>query len=247
MYGAQRNTLAVALQSEVFESVARVLRANQFHAEYEATATNALETTGFLTFDAILAGYPLPDMPMQAFLDAVRREESPCRSAGLILLVGQDALEEAQRFVGRGANRVLTVEEFMARLPHILLRLLEVPPRVALRRKLRLEVSLSPSSTHVTCQSENISTTGMLVRTDRSYPIGTQLGFELTLPGDSSPVRGYAVVVRHTMADREPVNGFAVQFASFAGEDKVRFETLLRKLLSAPDPSEAQVQLAPRE
>ena len=247
MYGAQRNTLAVALQSEVFESVARVLRANQFHAEYEATATNALETTGFLTFDAILAGYPLPDMPMQAFLDAVRREESPCRSAGLILLVGQDALEEAQRFVGRGANRVLTVEEFMARLPHILLRLLEVPPRVALRRKLRLEVSLSPSSTHVTCQSENISTTGMLVRTDRSYPIGTQLGFELTLPGDSSPVRGYAVVVRHTRADREPVNGFAVQFASFAGEDKVRFETLLRKLLSAPDPSEAQVQLAPRE
>jgi CheY-like chemotaxis protein len=247
MYGAQRNTLAVALQSEVFESVARVLRANQFHAEFEATATNALETTGLLAFDAILAGYPLPDMPMQAFLDAVRREESPCRSAGLVLLVGQDALEETQRFVGRGANRVLTVEEFMARLPHVLLRLLEVPPRVALRRKLRLEVSLSPSSTHVTCQSENISTTGMLVRTDRSYPIGTQLGFELTLPGDSSPVRGYAVVVRHTMADREPVNGFAVQFASFAGKEKVRFETLLRQLLSAPEPSEAQVQLAPRE
>ena len=230
MYGAQRNTLAVALQSQVFEGVARVLRANQFHAEYEATATTALETTGLLAFDAILAGYPLPDMPMQAFLDAVRREDSPCRSAGLILLVGQDALEETQRFVGRGANRVLTVEEFMARLPHVLLRLLEVPPRVAVRRNLRLKVSLSPSSTHVTCQSENISTTGMLVRTDRSYPIGTQLGFEMALPGDSSPVRGYAVVVRHTMADREPVSGFAVQFASFSGEDKVRFETLLRGL-----------------
>ncbi|OFV80268.1 MAG: hypothetical protein A2Y78_10690 [Acidobacteria bacterium RBG_13_68_16] len=247
MYGAQRNTLAVALQSQVFEGVARVLRANQFHAEYEATATTALETTGLLAFDAILAGYPLPDMPMQAFLDAVRREDSPCRSAGLILLVGQDALEETQRFVGRGANRVLTVEEFMARLPHVLLRLLEVPPRVAVRRNLRLKVSLSPSSTHVTCQSENISTTGMLVRTDRSYPIGTQLGFEMALPGDSSPVRGYAVVVRHTMADREPVSGFAVQFASFSGEDKVRFETLLRRLLSSSDSSEAQVQLAPRE
>jgi len=246
MYGAQRNTLAVALQSHVFEGVARVLRANQFHAEYEATATTALETTGLLAFDAILAGYPLPDMPMQAFLDAVRREDSPCRSAGLILLVGQDALQETQRFVGRGANRVLTVEGFMERLPHVLLRLLEVPPRVALRRNLQLKVSLSPSSTHVTCQSENISTTGMLVRIDRSYPIGTQLGFEMTLPGDSSPVRGYAVVVRHTMADREPVSGFAVQFASFSGEDKVRFETLLRRLLSS-DSSEAQVQLVPRE
>ena len=247
MYGAQRNTLAVALQSEVFESVARVLRANQFHAEHEATATNGLETISLLSFDAILAGYPLPDMPMQAFLDAVRRDESPCRSAGLILLVGRDALEETQRFVGRGANRVLTVDEFLARLPHVILRLLEVPPRVALRRKLQLAVALSPSSNHVTCLSENISTTGMLVRTDRTYPIGTQLGFELALPGDSSPVRGYAVVVRHTTADWEPVEGFAVQFASFVGEDKERFETLLHRLLSAPDPAEAQVHLSPRE
>jgi hypothetical protein len=247
MYGVQRNTLAVALENQVFDGVARVLRANRFHAEYEATATEALETTGFLAFDAILAGYPLPDMPMQAFLDAVRREDSPCHSAGLILLVGQEALDETQRFVGRGANGVLTVEEFMARLPHVLLRLLEVPPRLALRRNLQLKVSLSPSSTNTTCQSENISTTGMLVRADRSYPVGTQLGFELTMPGDSSPVRGHAVVVRHTLADREPVSGFAVQFASFSGQDKLRFETLLRRLLGSSGSSVAQVQLAPRE
>jgi Tfp pilus assembly protein PilZ len=247
MYGAQRNTLAVALHSELFESVARVLRANQFHAEYEATATNGLETISLLSFDAILAGYPLPDMPMQAFLDAVRREDSPCRTAGLVLLVAPEALEETKPFVGRGANRVLTVDEFLGRLPIILLRLLEVPPRVALRRKLQLAVALSPSTNLVTCLSENISTTGMLVQAERSYPIGTQLGFALTLPGDSSPVRGYAVVVRHTMADREPVSGFAVQFASFTGNDKQRFETLLRKLLSVPDQLEAHVQLSPRE
>lgn len=247
MYGAQRNTLAVALQAGVFESVARVLRANQFHAEFEATATSGLETISLLSFDAILAGYPLPDMPMQAFLDAVRRDDSPCRSAGLVLLVAPEALEETQRFVGRGANRVLTVADFLGRLPGILLRLLEVPPRVALRRKLQLAVALSPSTNHVTCLSENISTTGMLVQAERSYPIGTQLGFALTLPGDSSPVRGYAVVVRHTMADREPVSGFAVQFASFTGKDKERFETLLRKLLSVPDQLEAHVQLSPRE
>jgi hypothetical protein len=247
VYGAQRNTLAVALQSEVFESVARVLRANQFHAEYEATATSGLETISLLSFDAILAGYPLPDMPMQVFLDAVRRDDSPCRSAGLVLLAAPHALDETQHFVGRGANSVMTVEEFLGRLPGILLRLLEVPPRVALRRKLQLAVALSPSSNHVTCLSENISTTGMLVQAERTYPIGTQIGFELALPGDSSPVRGFAVVVRHTMADREPVNGFAVQFASFAGNDKERFEALLHKLLATPDPPNPRLHLSPRE
>jgi CheY-like chemotaxis protein len=246
MYGAQRNTLVVALRQEVFDGVARVLRANKFHAEYEPKGTTALETIGLLSFDAILVGHPMPDMPMQTFLDAVRREDSPCRRAGVIVLADDHALTETQQFVGRGANRVLTVDDFLSRLPDVLLRLLEVPPRVALRRKLRLAVELSPARNHVSCQSENISTTGMLIKTDRSYPIGTELGFELILPGDSTPVRGFAVVVRHTMADREPVNGFAVQFCSFVGEDRQRFEALLSRFLKVPDPPDAEVQIAPR-
>jgi len=113
----------------------------------------------------------------------------------------------------------------------VLFRLLEVPPRFAMRATSRLKVQLSWGTTQTICQTENISAHGMLIKTDHTYPIGTQMSFELTMPGDNAPVRGFAVVVRHTMEKRERVTGVAVRFSSFDGDDKKRFETLLAKIV----------------
>lgn len=245
MYGAQRNTLVVSLSRDRFDRLAKILHAAKFHAEYEPTGASALEAIGFLPFDAIVAAFPLPDMPVDLFLDAVRREGATCRKAGFVLVAERDALEEAEHFVGRGANRVLTPDLLADQLTHVLSRLCEVPPRVAVRGRLHLEVGLSPRAGHLVCHSENISTTGMLIRSDRSHPIGTQLNFELSMPGDSTPVRGLAVVVRRTLEEREPVTGFAVQFLSFNEEDKARFHTLLNRLLAVGGSAESEVRVAP--
>jgi len=245
MYGAQRHTLAVGLERDAFGELAKILHAAKFHAEYESTARNALEAIGFLPFDAIVAAFPLPDMQMQDFLDMARKEGSNCRKAGIVLVTAPDSVEEAERFVGRGANRVLTPDMLVERLPHVLSRLCEVPPRVAVRGRLRLEVGLSPRVGHVMCHSENVSTSGMLIKSDRTYPIGTQLSFELTMPGDSTPVRGLAVVVRRTLDERETVAGFAVQFLSFHDDDKTRFHNLLTRLLEVSGAAEAEVRVAP--
>jgi CheY-like chemotaxis protein len=247
MYGAQRNTLVVGFGRESFDNLVKVLRAAKLHAEHEPTATSALEAIGFLPFDAIVAAFPLPDMEMQDFLDAVRREGSNCRKAGVVLIAPQDLFEQAQQFLGRGANRVLTPEDLTDQLPHVLSRLCEVPPRVAVRGKLRLEVGLSPRAGRRTCHSENVSFTGMLIRSDRTYPIGTQLSFELTMPGDSTPIRGLAVVVRRTLEERETVSGFAVQFLSFHDDDKTRFQHLLTRLLGVSGASEPEVRVAQHE
>ncbi len=245
MYGAQRNTLVVSLPRESFDRLAKILHAAKFHAEYEPTATSALEAIGFLPFDAIVAAFPLPDMPVERFLDAVRREGATCRKAGVVLVAGKDAVREAEHFMGRGANRVLSPDVLEEQLTHVLSRLCEVPPRVAVRGRLHLEVGFSPRAGHVICHSENVSTTGMLIKSDRSYPIGTQLNFELTMPGDSTPVRGLAVVVRRTLEERESVSGFAVQFLSFNDEDKVRFHALLNRLLETSGSAENEVRIAP--
>ncbi len=246
MYGAQRNTLVVSLPRDAFDQLAKILHAARLHAEYEPTAESALEAIGFLPFDAIVVAFPLPDMPMDRFLDAVRREGATCRKAGVVLVAERDAVETAEYFLGRGANRVLTPDVLADELAHVLSRLCEVPPRVAVRGRLHLEVGFSPRAGHVICHSENISTTGMLIRSDRSYPIGTQLNFELTMPGDSTPIRGLAVVVRRTLEEREPVSGFAVQFLSFNDEDKARFHALLNRLLAVGGSAENEVRIAPQ-
>jgi CheY-like chemotaxis protein len=231
MEAVQRSTLVVGVDEPTFEKIARVLRNAKFFADFAETGAAALESTSFLPFDAIVVGYPLADMQTQDFLDAVRKKDSPCRQAAVVLLALRGMLPEAEGFVGRGANRAVAIEEFAEQLPHALYRLLEVPPRFAMRATSRLKVQLSWGTTQRICQTENVSAHGMLVKTEQTYPIGTQMAFELSMPGDSNPVRGYAVVVRHTQETRERISGVGVRFSSFESADKKRFEALLAKLV----------------
>ena len=73
------------------------------------------------------------------------------------------------------------------------------------------------------CQTENVSKSGMLVRTRAPLPIGTEVAIqflfrgddELTqrdLPGGYAFVEGMAVVVRHTHPAKEEATGMGLQF-----------------------------------
>ena len=157
MQGAQRSTLVVGVDQQTFEKVSKALGAVKFFADYAETGAAALESTSFLPFDAIVTGYPLPDMQMQTFLDAVRTKDSPCRQASLVILALRGMLPEVEAFIGKGANRVLAIEDFQDELPQALFRLLEVPPRFAVRAISRLKVQLSWGTSQTICQTENIS------------------------------------------------------------------------------------------
>lgn len=81
----------------------------------------------------------------------------------------------------------------------------------------------------ILCQTENFSGTGMLIKTERRYDVGTRLGFEFSL-GDDRPIHGVAEVVRHTLIGRDQVGGIGVRFLSFAGDSQRRFEAFLQRL-----------------
>ncbi len=230
MTSVQRSALVVGVGEETFGRISQVLGAVKFFADFAETGAAALESISFLPFDGIVVGYPLEDMATQTFLDSIRRKDSPCRQAGVILLSFKGLLPEAETFVGKGANRALALETFPDELPHALLRLLEVPPRFAMRAISRLKVQLSWGTSQTICQTENVSAHGLLIKTDHPYPVGTQMAFELAVPGESAPIRGFAVVVRQTLEKRERVSGLGVRFSSFQGNDKQRFETALAKL-----------------
>ncbi|HVN75691.1 MAG TPA: response regulator [Thermoanaerobaculaceae bacterium] len=230
MQAVQRSALVVGVDEQVFEKISKVLSAVKFFADYAENGATALESTSFLPFDAIITGYPLPDMQMQTFLDAIRKKDSPCRQAAVVILALRGMLAEVEAYIGKGANRALALEEFPEELPHALFRLLEVPPRFAMRAISRLKVQLSWGTAQTICQTENISAHGMLIKTDHPYPIGTQMAFELSVPGDNNPIRGYAVVVRQTQEKRERVSGLGVRFSSFQGDDKKRFDAALARL-----------------
>jgi hypothetical protein len=178
-------------------------------------------------YDLVTVKYPVPGEPaLGRFLSVVRHRDSASRGCGIMMIATPDAIKRAMSFVGRGVNRVISGDDVTRALPEAR-RLLAVAPRVPLRAPTRVVVHTQSAPRRAFCQTENVSTSGMLLRGFGHYPQGTRLEFELSLPGVSDPICGAAEVRRVTNAAIERVEGFGARFTEFTGTDRGRLEQYL--------------------
>jgi CheY-like chemotaxis protein len=224
----RRSVLVVNVDQELFDKVAPLLNRTEFEVDRFPRARVALDLVARVPLDVLLVGYPLPDVDTQELLDAVRADSSPCRQSPLLLLAPRELLAEAGRFVGRGANRVVAVDESAERLQDEISRLLAVAPRSSLRLMVRMLVNIGEGAALEMAQSENLSETGMLVRTGEVYSLGSRLTFEFHLGANQLPVRGEGEVTRQTTPGREQVRGVGIRFVSFERDGLVRLQRYLR-------------------
>jgi uncharacterized protein (TIGR02266 family) len=227
---ARRSVLVVNADEELFAKIAPLLNREALEVDRFPRAGAALDLVTQVPVDVLIVGYPLPDVGTQELLDVVRRPESPCRRSPLLLLAHRDELEEAKRFIGRGANEAIAVEESAELLQAAVSRLLAVAPRSALRTMVRIVVNIGEGAALELSQTENLSATGMLVRTDEVYPLGSRLSFEFHLGGQGQPIRGEGEVVRQTTAGREQVRGIGVRFLTLERDGLQRLQRFLREL-----------------
>jgi CheY-like chemotaxis protein len=223
-----RSVLVVNVDQELYDKVAPLLDRTDFEVDRFPRASAALDLVSRIPVDVLLVGYPLPDIAIQQFLDSIRSDSSPCRQSPLLLLAHRDALPEARRFLGRGANRVVAVEESSERLQSEVSKLLAVAPRSSLRLMVRMMVNIGEGAALELAQSENLSETGMLVRTSEVYPMGSRMTFEFHLGGDRLPIRGEGEVARHTTPGREQIRGVGIRFVSFERDGLIRLQRYLR-------------------
>ncbi len=205
-----------------------------YHLTAAGSPVSGLRLAVRQRYDALLVSHPMTGGPTLGFLHAVRRPGSRSRGSGLVLLTPEKCRREAEGFVGRGANRVLALEELPEALPPVLEPLLQVEPRVAMRVPSRIEVIGQRFPRRVICETVNVSASGMLLRVPHSVPAPTELSFELFIPGLSRTIRGEAIVVRHSRQGREPYPGIAVRFRQFEEGSE---ELLRARLEPAPVPA----------
>jgi CheY-like chemotaxis protein/Tfp pilus assembly protein PilZ len=229
--GPQQTSLIVGFSSEQAERFALALRDGGLFASAAANARSALDWVALLPFDAVVTAHPLPDMSSHEFIAAVRAPGSLCRQTALVVVAPSEHRDEATRLLSEGGNRLVALEDGPSKVAETVRALLQVKPRFSVRAASRLKVQLPMGNMLLLCQTENISVSGMLVRTDQDYPLGTMLAFELRIPGENAPVRGYGVVVRHANSSRERIDGIGVRFSSFEPGDKGRLESQLSKLM----------------
>lgn len=226
----QRNVLIVGVSREEFARVAPFFERDDFEIDRFPSGTGALELVTLVPFEILIVRYPLPDMDLRPFLDTVRDKDSCCLRSSLLLLAAGGRSADAEAFVGRGANRVVALEDSVETIQATVSSLVSVAPRKAARFMARLEIRLGGANDMVLCETENISATGMLIRTDRRYDSGTKIHFEFNLPNDDRPIVGIAEAVRHTSNEREEISGIGARFLSFAGDSQRRFEAFRNEM-----------------
>lgn len=225
-----RSVIVAGLAPQLFGELELSLLREGFFSELVADEHEALELLTVLPYDVVIVGYPLPEMAMRSFLTATRKESSASRKAALVIVAPEKAVEEAEEHIGSGANRVLPDSVPPIEIARAVFALVNAAPRVQLRALSRLRLNLEKEGSVTLCQTENVSATGMLIRTDLSLAVGSEIGFELSLPGEAKPVRGKARVMRQTMKGHERISGIGLAFEHFDGDDGERLAAFVARI-----------------
>jgi DNA-binding NarL/FixJ family response regulator len=230
--------LLVTSDLATFDRLMPLLRRDSIQVHRLLRGEAALKLACSVQLDVIVIAHPLDDIATIELLKAARSEGSPCRATGIIVLVDDPEQRTAQHLLECGANRLLRVECTPREMGRALADLLGVAIRTQLRTTLRVAMSGSIGRRQLMCQTENISSSGMLIRGPIKVPLGTKFEFEFSLPNQAAPLRGLAQVARHTNWPREKVQGIGATFISFRGDARQRLEMFI---------DEHAVRLAPTE
>jgi hypothetical protein len=206
----------------------RQIRVDLHRVRWDQTTLELVQGTAF---DVVIIGYPVSRDALIPFLAAARDKGAACRRAGLVLITETPHSDSAQALVGKGANRVVPVDDLEGRLVTAVEELARPAVRLPVRIPARVQLFASGRPLRLMAQIDNISTSGMLLRGVTQFPVGTTFGFEMVVPDEAKPIRGTAEIMRLTDPRREEVHGVGVRFVSFEGSDRLRLEMFIDRHL----------------
>ncbi|MEO8195773.1 MAG: response regulator [Thermoanaerobaculia bacterium] len=224
-----RRILAVGMEPEVWRRIEALLNRSYFEVDKVPRGDSGRVLCAAIAFDLVLVRYPLPDIDVSDLLAALRVPGSPCAPSQVLLLADEARLFQAERLVGKGADAALATERAGESLSEFAARLLHVAPRVASRIMVRLQARIGDGDSQVYCQTVDLSTSGMFVRTDAIYPLGTRTSFQLFLPQDNEAVVGSAEVVRHASGGQGRPEGIGLRWIEFRSGSEAQLRTFLAR------------------
>lgn len=223
----EQEILLVGSETPALHYALPFLRRAQFRITQVAQAADAVPLVRDSHFDLVIARHPLAGLGLATLVQAVRAPDAACRSASLLVLAEPGAAEEVAPLMGRGVNRVVSLDAHTERLLEAIADLLAVAPRCTLRAVVRLASEVRHGEAVWRTATHNVSETGMLLLGLHELPIGSRVGFELELPTGIDPVCGEAEVVRHTQPEVERVQGVGARILHFSGDGGKRLRCFL--------------------
>jgi hypothetical protein len=236
MVATKKRVLLLGLQPLAELSLTPLLRRADLAVSKLEHPARALELLHTEMYRLVVAGHPLAEISVPRLARELRAKDSASRDAGLLVITEGEPPDEVKKLVGQGINSVLSAGAPPADLQRTGARLLEVAPRAGIRALVKVKVHIGNGESAFLSQTENISASGALVRSERRPDLGTRLPLEMMLPGDPLPLRCEGEVVRHTNIGREQHPGFALRYVTLSATDRLRIERAVERMLNRTAP-----------
>jgi len=219
--------LVVGLEKSHYDLLLPLLSRALLNVDRISTGESAAQIAGGIKLDLIVARYPMPDMSIGSFMQAVHEPGSKSDATPILVIADDNRLAELGSLLPGGAKQAISVNQPEKIAAEVASRL-KLSPRKEIRIPVKVEVRLA-GAPPMLCQSENVSEHGLLLRTDARYPLGTLASFEFSLPGEPLPVKGEAEIMRHAEVAVEGMKGMGLRVVSFKGDGAVRVRRFVAK------------------
>ena len=225
-----KKVLAAGINRKAFEGLVPVLRRKAFDVKWVATAEAGVKLAKDEQFDIIVSSAEPEEMTLELIVRSYRSSASRSRNAVIMVLAKPDRVDEARELKDRGVNRVMLVSDPPQIIGDQMASLLEVAPRSSVRLPMNLQASVGNKGRELFCQTVNLSTTGMLVRTTHKPQLGSIVVFQINIPNSNDPIIGRGEMVRHADKHQGGFDGVGVRFMSFAEDGAERLKHYVEEL-----------------
>lgn len=222
-----RKVLVTGIERSAYEGLAPVLRRSALHVDRVSTPEAGVALARAVQFDVIILDGKPGEQSMRTVVGSMRSKHSPSRGAVIVVLAEPHRVEAATALIGQGVNRVMLVSDPPEMIGQQVSALLQVAPRSAARLSTHLNANIGSGPMRSFCQTVNISSTGMLLRTERRVGLGEEVAFEIQLGDQDIPLSGCGEVVRHANGAGEGIEGIGIRFLDFKGDGKSRLRSFL--------------------
>jgi len=124
----QHNVLLIGGESPLVRAAVPLLRRNEFEVHRAPPDAGVVDVVTDMPFDLVIVEVEALPIPLQQVVGAVRDPESPCRTAGLIVIAEEAIRPAVPELLQTGVNRVVFRSAPAGDLLHAVADLLSVAP-----------------------------------------------------------------------------------------------------------------------
>jgi hypothetical protein len=232
----KRTALAVIRSDDFYDSICASCRkfADQFDRVANAQRARVFATNNY--YNLIVVEHPLEGLDNATFLTSLRSADSLCRNSPILSFSGDPAELAALKSISGSLRESLALDSTTFDIGQATIRLMSMSVRSPIEILVQMVVKSDGNKLMLACQTKNLSSTGMLLRTASNLPEGSELDFSFNLPNDERIIQGTAKVVRRAFPKSERIDGMGVIFTNLEGESSKSITDFVKAKSVLPPP-----------